>query len=198
MNPVSMHRRRFIKAIGATVVLIHLPVYQSCQSKITQESILSETEQLTLQKVLDILFPPEPQTPSTSQINSPEHINRYLNDPNIDPDEQQFVMDGLQWLDETATEKHQKKFLALSPANQIEIISIIQKESWGASWLSKLLTLTFESLLLDPIYKVNIREIGWQWLHHQPGLPRPVKQNAYPIILERKNTNEIITGLNLL
>ena len=198
MNQPSLNRRLFIKAIGATFVLSQIPLCQSCQTGLTDENVLTKKQQFSLQKVLDILFTPEPQTPSIAQINTLDHINRYLIDKNIDPDEQEFVINGLQWLDEAANEKHQKNFLSLSDIKQKEIISMIQKESWGETWLSKLLTLTFESLLLDTIYNVNFRETGWQWLHHQPGLPRPNKQNAYPVILKRKNTNEIITELSLL
>jgi len=45
-----------------------------------------------------------------------------------------------------------------------------------------MLTLIFEALLLDPIYGVNTNNIGWNWLNHDPGVPRPNKENMYPTI----------------
>jgi gluconate 2-dehydrogenase gamma chain len=36
-----------------------------------------------------------------------------------------------------------------------------------------LLDYIMEALLTDPVYGGNPNSIGWQWLKHQPGFPRP-------------------------
>jgi len=37
----------------------------------------------------------------------------------------------------------------------------------------------FEALLVDPVYGGNPNGIGWKWLEHQPGLPRPTADKRY-------------------
>ncbi len=198
MNPSQTNRRIFIKGLGATAILIQIPFWQACQSNTSSKGVLPRPQQALLHAVLKILFPPVNHTPDINQINAEYHINRYLTNPLIDPGEQQFIINGIDWLNETAHEDFHKDFVKLKIKDQQQLIQKITGESWGESWLSKLLTLTFESLLLDPIYQVNLKETGWQWLHHQPGLPRPNKQNNYPVILKRKKEIIAITRLDQL
>jgi len=42
-----------------------------------------------------------------------------------------------------------------------------------------LLTYLLEALLADPVYAGNPNGIGWKWLQHQPGFPRPTKNKKY-------------------
>ncbi len=191
------NRRTFLKGLGATWLMAQMPVWQSC-NEVSPAPVLNEQQLLILKQSLHILFPPYKQTPLIEDLNTVQHILFYLSDPNIDPDEQKFVIDGINWLNETAQENQQKNFTALDKNSQQKIISQIKQENWGEAWLSKLLTLTFESLLLDPLYHVNIDETGWKWLHHHPGLPRPKHHNKYPLILNRKKENIIITQLDQL
>ncbi len=50
---------------------------------------------------------------------------------------------------------------------------------WGRNWLSLLLYYIFEALLADPVYGCNPNGIGWKWLEHQPGFPRPPADKIY-------------------
>jgi len=195
---MSYNRRFFIKSVSASVLLAQLPLLSACHFEKKYQSLKTGDKQKVFYETLNILFPKYKNSPTVEQLNTLNHIQNYLSDKNIDPDEQKFLINGAQWLDETAQENYKESFLDLSSKQQKEIIAKIVKESWGESWLSKLLTLTFESLLLDPIYEVNIKEAGWQWLHHQPGQPRPQKENQYPKILERKKEYIIITDLKQL
>ncbi len=197
MKYLLTKRRQFIKGIGATAVLVQIPFWQSCKQPVFQ-GILPENQQKILHQILNLLFPASNSSPGIEQINAEFHINSYLTDPLIDPDEQKNVINGIQWLNETAQETFKTGFLSLNETQQNEILQNILKTSWGESWLSKLLTLTFESLLLDPLYQINTGEVGWYWLHHQPGQPRPKSEIAYPEILSRKKEQVIITHLNQL
>ena len=191
-------RRQFIKGIGATAVLVQIPFWQSCKQPVAFHGILRENQQKILHQVLNLLFPKSNNSPDIEQIHAEFHINRYLSDPLIDPDEQKYVINGVQWLNETSQEVFKTGFLSLNEKQQYKTLQNILKTSWGESWLSKLLTLTFESLLLDPLYQVNTGEVGWHWLHHQPGQPRPTSEIVYPKILNRKKEQVIITNLNQL
>jgi hypothetical protein len=195
---MSNSRRFFIKSIGAGVLLAQLPLLSACHFEKTSQIENLDQNQKIFYDTLSILFPKYKNSPTIDQLNTLKHLQNYLSDKNIDPDEQIFLTNGIDWLDETAQEDYKKAFLDLSSIQKQDIISKIVKESWGESWLSKLLTLTFESLLLDPIYDININKAGWQWLHHHPGQPRPQKTNQYPKILDRKKENIIITNLKQL
>jgi gluconate 2-dehydrogenase gamma chain len=192
------NRRSFIKGLGATGILLNMPLWQACRQQKFFNGVLSEDQQKTLYEVLVILFPPFQNSPTIDQINTLWHINQYLTDQNIDPDEQAFILNGIKWTDEAAVEQYKLTFNELKGDEKNQIIQYLLEKSWGESWLSRLLTLTFESLLLDPIYKVNLDEVGWQWLQHQPGIPRPNSQNAYPQILKRKQEQITITSVDQL
>ena len=198
MKHLLTGRRQFIKAIGATAVLVQIPFWQSCKQPVVFQGILPDNQQKILYQVLNFLFPESNNSPNIEQIHAEFHINSYLTDPFIDPDEQKYVINGIQWLEETAQELFKTGFLSLNQTQQLTTLQNIIKTSWGESWLSKLLTLTFEALLLDPLYQVNTGEVGWHWLHHQPGRPRPKPGIAYPEILNRKKEQVIITHLDQL
>lgn len=55
----------------------------------------------------------------------------------------------------------------------------ISQSRAGENWLSLLLYYLLESLTLDPIYGGNTDGMGWQWLGHQAGFPRPVQGKTY-------------------
>jgi len=198
MKSFYFNRRHFIKGLGATALLLPIPLGQSCRQQSVYNGVLPIEKQKILHQTLELIFPPIKNSPNIKQINVEFHINNYLTDPLIDPDEQTFLTNGIQWLDESAQEDLFKSFLDLNKSQQIKLIEHVLKTSWGESWLSKLLTLTFEALLLDPLYHINIDEIGWRWLHHQPGQPRPKPEITYPEILNRKKEQVIITNLNQL
>jgi hypothetical protein len=192
INTLNLNRRTFIKSVGATFVLSQFPVWIACQKK---TSVLSTQQAQILQKILTILFPADSLI-NIDKINVIGLIESYLSDKRIDPENQNNVIKGIKWTDETSEETFQKKFLSLTGKEQYKIFTIIKNKSWGEYWLSILLTLTFEALLLDPIYNININQTGWKWLNHTPGEPQPNKNNKYPEILNRKKENIIITHIN--
>ncbi len=199
MKKSGCNRRHFIKGIGATAILLQVPFWQSCiQQKPVFKGILPEAQQKILHSVLNYLFPQMEGSPGIEQLHTEFHINAYLTDPLIDPDEQKYIINGIDWLNETAHELFKTGFVSLNPSQQIKTLQNISQTSWGESWLSRLLTLTFESLLLDPLYHVNTGEAGWKWLHHLPGQPRPASNIMYPEILNRKKEQIIITDLSQL
>jgi len=55
----------------------------------------------------------------------------------------------------------------------------ITKSKAGRRWVSKLLSYICEALLGDPVYGGNPDGIGWKWLNHHPGFPRPPKHKRY-------------------
>ncbi len=196
-----MNRRVFIKRIAATGILLQIPWWVSCDSSSTTEihnEILKPHQKEIVEYYLSRFFPDVPGSPSVKELNTYRHINTFLNDSNIDPDEQEYFINGTKWINETAMEIFGQNFHELKKNQQQKVFFKTLDTSWGTSWSSKLLTLTFESLLLDPLYHVNTNEKGWKWLHHTPGTPRPSNKNSYLKLLARKKEEIIITDLSQL
>ncbi len=189
-------RRQFIKGVGASVILSQIPFLFSCQNQ-DNTVVLSTGETQTIQQVLNILFPSSPG-PGIKDIKVIRLINNYLSDPNIHPDKQKSIINGIHWTNEISQNKYKADFNRINLEKQEKIVKRILQKPWGELWISKLLTLTFEALLLDPVYGINTHEIGWKYLHHTPGKPRPNMQNKYPQILNRKKENIIITSIEQL
>jgi gluconate 2-dehydrogenase gamma chain len=55
-------------------------------------------------------------------------------------------------------------------------------ETNGKQWISTILRYILEALLTDPIYGGNPNAIGWKWLDHQPGFPRPPANKRYYLL----------------
>ena len=49
----------------------------------------------------------------------------------------------------------------------------------GKAWLRETLRYIMEALLIDPVYGSNPNAVGWKWLKHRPGFPRPLKDKRY-------------------
>jgi len=195
-NSQNLSRRQFIKGAGAGFLLWQIPFWQSCQKPLFKGSLSAHDQQI-INSVLQILFPSQPG-PGIYDIKAEYHLNNFLTDPLIDPAEQVFIRNGIRWTDETSREKFQKNYLNLSNAEQSKLIYYLLHESWGESWVSKLLSIVFEAMLLDPVYGINTHEIGWKYVKHIPGKPRPSFHNKYPDILNRKKENTVINNLNQL
>ncbi len=176
-------------------VAFNLPLYTSCSKK---PSLLSKKQEEIFRRILDLLFPKDGIGPDVEEIHVFDYFLWTLEDPNLDPDESQYVIRGITWLNETSQEELEQDFTTLSRKEQEDLVKFVSETRWGESWLSTLLTIIFEALLLDPIYALNEQEKSWKWLDHKPGNPRPNKQNSYPAILERKLENSIFSNLDQL
>ncbi len=190
-------RRNFIKGLCATGILIQTPLFTACQNEHAYTPVLSFNHQEIAKSFFQILFP-DKLAPGYEKINALFHLNMVLTDPLADPDETEYLKNGFKWTNETAQETYKKDFIHLNAEQKVHIFDNVWKTSWGESWLSRLLTIIFEALLIDPIYEVNLNEAGWKWLHHTPGLPRPNDRIIYPLILERKKESKPITHINQL
>jgi gluconate 2-dehydrogenase gamma chain len=177
-------RRDFVKSTLALSVLSQLALLQSCTNKAESNSILSEKQLDIVITVQNILFPKDKNGPGAINFNAHKYLEWVLADKRIDPDENQYIINGLKWLNETAEEEHSKKFLKLTKKEQVDLIHTISRISWGESWLSVMLTLIIEAMISDPIYGFNTNEIGRKWLEHQAGFPKPTKETMYDTIFK--------------
>jgi hypothetical protein len=185
-GPWDLSRRRFLASAVLGAAAVQLPFHKlQGQIKDSQE-ILDENQFSILASVQEILFPGDGNGPGAHDLHAAEYLIWVLSDKEKDPEEVQYIIDGIGWVDETAEEEESKKYLELSPSEREKLIETISNESWGESWLSVILSFIFEALLCDPQYKGNPKEAGWDWLRHDPGQPRPREKDLYPGILRKK------------
>lgn len=181
----TLSRKSFIKTALAGGVVSQFPLIKvSGKTKTNNDFALSETQLKIIKSVQNILFPSDGNGPEAKEIHAADYLLRVLSDNEKDPDEVKYIKDGIAWVSETSEEVFSKHFNDLTNQEQEKLIEKISDESWGENWLSVILTFIFEALLCDPQYGGNPESIGWKWLNHYPGQPRPPTTLLYPEILK--------------
>lgn len=132
-----------------------------------------------LAAVQDHLLPPAPGVPGSRDIAATAYLDRTLADDGFDPDIRDFLLQGVGWLEEIARQQEGEAFHRLRPARREELLRQIAATQAGERWISTLLTYTLEALLADPLYGGNPGGVGWKWLEHHPGRPRPTPDTLY-------------------
>lgn len=140
---------------------------------------LTTEQEKSLQAVQRHLFPATENAPGADDIHALHYLKLVLIDPALDPRDQEFIINGVAWLEEECLKTFSSTFTELESGRKEGMLRQIEKESWGERWLSHLLKYIFEALLTDPVYGGNPDGIGWEWLTHKPGLPRPTADNRY-------------------
>lgn len=186
----QVSRRNFIRSSLALGALSQMTLLQSCINNKSDSSTVLNKKQLTIAiAVQNILFPKDENSPGALDFKADKYLLWVLSDERIDPEENQYVINGLKWLDETAEEEKNTHFLKLSKREQVQLVHTISKTNWGENWLSVVLTLIFEAMISDPIYGFNTNEIGRKWLKHDAGYPRPTKETRYDEIFKTVQQN---------
>lgn len=83
-----------------------------------------------------------------------------------------FVIEGAQEF----AQRTQGKFFTMSYKDREKALRAYEETEYGSAWLSRIMTLTFEGMLSDPIYGANEEGRGWKALHTSGGEPRPKKR----------------------
>jgi hypothetical protein len=180
----NLSRKAFIRSTMAAGLALNFPLHRGISGVVADDDkVLKKDQRLIMQNVQDILFPDDGNGPGAKDIHALEYLEWVLSDKEKDPDEIKYIINGIDWLNETAEEAYSQEFQELSRTQQEEIIAKISVERWGESWLSVILTFIFEALLCDPQYPANPDGIGWAWLNHDPGQPRPKEELLFPQVL---------------
>lgn len=129
--------------------------------------------------VQDHLFPSEPSAPGAREINALPYLRWVVADGGLDAEHRAFVLQGADWLAERSLVLAQAPFAELDEAQREKVLREVAGTGPGENWLSTLLMYVFEALLTDPVYGGNPDGIGWKWLGHTPGFPRPPVGKRY-------------------
>ena len=139
----------------------------------------------TLNAVQLQLFPATATAPGAVDIGALRYLHAAIENPHADGDDATFIFNGVGWLNELTQETYQQPFAALDKQQQEASLHQIEQSGAGRNWLSLLLTYLLEALLADPVYGGNPDGIGWRWLEHQPGYPRPTRDKLWYQVGER-------------
>ncbi len=177
----AIKRRSFLAGMGTAAVATLLP-FSGCtpQPPAKKHTFrFSDTQFKTIEAVQEHLFPHEEYAPGAMDIHAGPYLQMTLGQPGFDPEIRDFIVSGVNQLQNYLKENALPAFQTLPESKQEDVLLEIRNFNWGESWLSILLTYIFEALLSDPVYGGNPNEIGWKWLEHIPGLPRPTTATRY-------------------
>lgn len=184
-------RRQFIfdsaKATAGLGMLPGLAFLAACdQQPMHQQQVLIEQSPWnSLAAVQQVLFPEDGDGPSAMDLNAVAYLKFVIDAADTDPEDRDFILKGIDWLNQLSQSEHQQDFIQLPDTQRPALIEKIAKSRSGERWLSILLLYIFEALLVDPVYGPNPNGIGWQWLGHQPGFPSPPAEKIYTELLKR-------------
>lgn len=85
----------------------------------------------------------------------------------------QTIASGLDLLETLATENHGRSFSDCSPSEKAEVISRLKKIPHRLTHLffTRLVDLTLEGFLCDPVHGGNKDRLGWEYLGYEPNDP---------------------------
>ncbi len=176
----KINRRSFLLATGVFAGSVTLGSLLSYYYKSSRKPPpFNKSQDKILKTLQEHLFPKSNDSPGANDINALHYLHFVLTDPDIDEDNKNLLISGIDWLEEECHTTYNKSFINLSSQERDQIFRIIEDSNWGYRWLSLNLIYIFEALLSDPIYGGNPNEIGWRWLEHAPGFPRPTADNMY-------------------
>ncbi len=171
-------RRRFLLASAGGLAALFAPIGASAGANTGNPWPL-------LAAVQAHLFPSEIDAPGAEEIHALAYLQGVLGDPRGDRDEQRFLLKGVDWLEDLSRQRHKTSFIKLDPTHREQVLREVVSTPEGENWVATLLFYLCEALLADPIYGGNPNGIGWAWLAHQPGFPRPLQDQRYGVLHER-------------
>lgn len=144
----------------------------------------------TLALLQEDLFPKVSNKLNIKTINARAYLSYIMRHPRVSYEDKLFIKKSVKWLDEEAQTLFNKNYTDLSLQNRQNVLSSIAKTKWGENFIETILIYIFEALFGDPVYGINKDEIGWKWVKHNPGLPRPI--NSFKYILSLENFNNVL------
>lgn len=184
------NRRTFLRGALLAGAMTQIGTFTSCTSPaelIEGNDILTSNQATILSDILMIFFPNDGNGPDAKDINAFGYIMWVLDDSlNRKSEDNEYIIEGLDWADETSREVYFKPFVELEQREKEALVDLFTRLDWGENWSSMMITLLFEALLLDPLYGGNTDEAGWKWLNHTAGMPRPTEEIRYERIMEKQ------------
>ena len=187
----SQQRRAFLggllksaSLLPACTTLMTLPA--EAEQAQDDLGVLQEEPWPTLAVVQQQLFPRDGNGPGAQDIRASEYLYWVVAAPDMDKEEREFILNGVDWLNGVAAQRFGTAFKKLEPAQREQVLRKVAASEAGENWLATLLLYLFEALLSAPVYGGNPDGIGWRWLEHQPGYPLPPKDKLYLALIKAR------------
>ena len=178
----GLSRRQFIQLLATATAAYPLSALAEKRQQLSTtpgtQAHLKEPW-LTLSSVQEHLFPADEDSPGASDIQAINYLQNMMMTPDFDKEDAVLIHNGVGWLNDLSAQQYKKTFIQLDSNAKEIMLRRIENSKQGSRWLSLLLTYLLEALLTDPVYGGNPNGIGWTWLQHQPGFPRPTKDKQY-------------------
>jgi gluconate 2-dehydrogenase gamma chain len=176
----KVSRRNILKSAAGATGIMALPAFSlDSSAQITLEEIKKSDPWLTLDATLAHLLPTSATGPGAADINALEYLYQVMTVQPTSPEEKEFIVKGVGWLNGFAKSEYSKAFVYLSFDEKELLLRGISRSRAGENWLNTLLNYIFEAMLAPPSYGGNTDGIGWQWLEHQAGFPLPKAGQRY-------------------
>jgi gluconate 2-dehydrogenase gamma chain len=193
----AINRRAFLKTSSAMSLIATLaasrfsladsqyiseiPTMESSLGDLSaRKNYFTEAQHKVLDAVQMQLFPDDGNGPGARDLNAIAYLEWALTDPhNIEEGDPEFIAKGIVWLNDLSEQTQADSFIKLSDKQQDTLLKQIARSRAGRNWLSVLMYYLAEALMTDPVYGGNPEMIGWRWLEHQAGFPRPVAGKTY-------------------
>jgi len=157
-------KRRFFLSICSVGVTSMLLATDSSSQRVIPEDLLD-----IIQKVQQHMLPKDTLLPSADSLGATRFLVETLSHHTFDRDIRKFVIKGAKKLQD----RESGRFVTYNYIEREEALRSYEESSYGSSWLSRIMVLSLEALLSDPIYGGNERESGWKALSTGGGDPRP-------------------------
>lgn len=161
-----MHRRFFLGFCATSSISA---LFASEQSP---KMCLSKEIYSVIAAVQEHMFPQENTLPSATTFRATAFLAETLMHPTYDKDIRAFVIKGA----EALQKRENHHFLTYDVAHKEKALRAYEETDYGGRWLDRIMLLSLEALLSDPIYGGNMRESGWHALQAKGGDPRPTSK----------------------
>lgn len=174
--PYLLDRREFIATLAALGLLARSGATMAMPAVVPDASApawMANEPWPTLNAVMAHLLPAGEGVPGAEQIHAIIYLHNTLTTPGADDGQRERMFAGAERVSALAQADYGKRFQVLDGEQREAVLRKLEGQSGGQRWLSWLLNFVLEALLADPVYGGNPDGIGWTWLQHQPGYPRP-------------------------
>jgi len=180
-----LSRRSFLVSGGAALtvapVAVNLPLaFADGPERADEPRRFTALERSVMTALTEHLFPRTPDSPGAGDINTVAYMEFTVFREGMNPGLGRFLVRRISTVEEASQERFSLPFAELDESRREALLTyFVEQTHWGENWLSLVLGYVLEALLCDPVYGGNPDGIGWRWLEHRPGFPRPPKEKIY-------------------
>jgi gluconate 2-dehydrogenase gamma chain len=172
-------RRQFLLAAAGSSLAALFPLSSDAAAEHRAKPAATPDPWPVIDAVQQHLFPTEAEAPGAREINALGYLQFVITDNTLDTEDREFISKGVVWLEDMTFQMHKTSFINLDEKDREKVLRRIASSEAGENWISTLLLYIVEALLTDPVYGGNTKQLGWKWLQHVPGYPRPPRDKTF-------------------